>query len=527
MSKKPLDPQDPVNQDIIQFYTQRGAQFIAEKHGLAPRTICTRAKALGVRSQKDMPDGFPEACRARYPDEGAVKLAEDFNLSISQVQGYAKRHKIKASPEARSKALSAGQIGPREQEIRDTVRAQYIQEGPAKLAEELGMTEGAVMSLASRLGLKRRGAGNPSPIAPQAEKIKKKPGAKMRVNPDLVEAYRWMLPLYGLLGTANLFGIQNSTLWYRCRKLGIETTIKNHRMGNRDIQLIAEQSRSRSDASIAKELGFDPEAVRQHRLNMGLESPGAKVLRLNQDIMDHDYFTRWSPEMAYDLGNGFADACVAVSTQTKKLSGYRLQVCTKDEDLIVQTRDRIKSFHKLTRFDYRQPTGKTGHAVRCFITSKVLAESLVELHGMHPRKTWRDDPLPEVPDELFRDFVRGYLDGDGCVGCWRYPGQIRRTCYILGNKTFLSGLRDRVVAQAGVSGGSWGEAPNTRPGTLYRVSWQSYDDIEKLFRYLYYRPEIPCLERKLAGFNVALSHDPVTRLEGPDMALVARHFCLA
>jgi len=52
---------------------------------------------------------------------------------------------------------------------------------------------------------------------------------------------------------------------------------------------------------------------------------------------------------------------------------------------------------------------------RSTTTSDTLGKRLMELGAM-PRKSYRNDPFPEVPEDMLPHFMRGFFDGDGGIG---------------------------------------------------------------------------------------------------------------
>ena len=51
------------------------------------------------------------------------------------------------------------------------------------------------------------------------------------------------------------------------------------------------------------------------------------------------------------------------------------------------------------------------------ICDKELINDLRTLYNIHPRKTYISNfEFPHIPEEFERDFIRGFIDGDGSIG---------------------------------------------------------------------------------------------------------------
>ena len=143
------------------------------------------------------------------------------------------------------------------------------------------------------------------------------------------------------------------------------------------------------------------------------------------------FFDKWTPKMAYVLGFWFADGYM------RKEKSYRITFSSKDEEILLQIRNAMKSTHpiRIDREEYY-------HISLC---SKHLYEALVKLGGH--RKKSKTISFPSIPNILLRDFIRGYFDGDGSVFFVNYlrtkdgkRTRELRTNFTSGSKGFLQKL---------------------------------------------------------------------------------------
>jgi DNA-binding transcriptional regulator WhiA len=137
------------------------------------------------------------------------------------------------------------------------------------------------------------------------------------------------------------------------------------------------------------------------------------VLTNRRYDVNHNYFEKIdTEEKAYWLGFLFADGCVR---KTKSGSQVVLKLSQKDENHINLFKNNIESEHKVTY--YRNNTiskkGTPSFSDNCIIhiNSNKLVNDLIN-HGCTPRKTFTIDK-PIIDEKFYKDFIRGYYDGDG------------------------------------------------------------------------------------------------------------------
>jgi len=155
---------------------------------------------------------------------------------------------------------------------------------------------------------------------------------------------------------------------------------------------------------------------------------------------NEDFFKKWSPEMAYVLGFFAADGTMIEN----KRGGHYIELEIADRRLLYKIRHILGSNNKITA---RKRNREWKIAYRLQIGSNVIFNDLLEL-GITPRKS-KTIELPNVPNEYFRDFVRGYFDGDGHIAAGRYWRVDREkyqwecsTRFCSGSKKFLYQLHE-------------------------------------------------------------------------------------
>lgn len=129
--------------------------------------------------------------------------------------------------------------------------------------------------------------------------------------------------------------------------------------------------------------------------------------------VNHNYFEKIdTEEKAYWLGFLYADGCVR---KTKTGSQLILKLSVKDEDHLNLFKKNIQSEHKITYYKNKtiskKGTPSTSDSCIIRINSNKIVEDLIS-HGCVPRKTFTIDK-PNIDEKFYKDFIRGYYDGDG------------------------------------------------------------------------------------------------------------------
>jgi hypothetical protein len=115
-----------------------------------------------------------------------------------------------------------------------------------------------------------------------------------------------------------------------------------------------------------------------------------------------------------------------------------------------------------------------------------MFRTFIENRGIRPNKALTIGPL-NVPDTVFVDFLRGELDGDGS---WYTSRGWRAMEYLVGkfiskSRVYLEWLQTTILRLAGLTGRFTGH------GLVYNGL-----NAEELGDWLYYAPDLPCLNRK-------------------------------
>lgn len=157
--------------------------------------------------------------------------------------------------------------------------------------------------------------------------------------------------------------------------------------------------------------------------------------RVGRYKIDDTYFEKIDTEgKAYFLGLMYSDGSVWENQFYLKL---------KDEDVIQQFKQELRTEAPIRRIDTYQD------AYILTISCKKLCVQLVDL-GCVPNKT-RVIQVPKLRDDLYRHFIRGFFDGDGCLQLQDkiYHCRFDITC---ASKAFLEQLRPLISKHAKTNG---------------------------------------------------------------------------
>jgi hypothetical protein len=169
--------------------------------------------------------------------------------------------------------------------------------------------------------------------------------------------------------------------------------------------------------------------TRRGRSDARLEAQkGGKVPQGYFDI-NENFFSKWSPEMAYVLGLIATDGCVSKSGA--------VSLCINDKNLLEKVKDLMGSAHTIKYYGHQE-----GLYSFNFSRQKLCAD--LNRLGIFPNKSL-NIRFPDVPDAFLVDFVRGVFDGDGSVFFEkRSPSLPLRASFVSSSKEFIEALERKL-----------------------------------------------------------------------------------
>lgn len=183
---------------------------------------------------------------------------------------------------------------------------------------------------------------------------------------------------------------------------------KKYMFSEESVAFMKDNYKTMEYSEIAKHLNLTELQVRGKLNNMGLTKLRKFDKRYFRDVD--------SSIKAYFLGFIYADGWVVYNQKRRNYEfGMQLQAC--DKYILDSLNDVLGGVHKIIHI---KPCKKVINGVntisndsyRIRIYSKDIVEDLIS-HGITPDKT-HNYKLPEFSMKYFFDFLRGYIDGDGC-----------------------------------------------------------------------------------------------------------------
>lgn len=182
-----------------------------------------------------------------------------------------------------------------------------------------------------------------------------------------------------------------------------------------------------------------------------------------------------------------------------KRGSYYIGFTSVDYELIILVRKLLGFTNAIEEYQPKNPKYRRSYTLQ--LGSRRIYKRLIQI-GFTEAKSLTLQ-FPNVPDQQLPHFVRGYLDGDGCVTANIYPRKnrpgvvkhfsVRFTC---GSKSFLQALSCRLSRCAGVTAGS---LVVRKAGVC--VLQYSASDSRQLYKFMYPTSNVPCLKRKQLKFD--------------------------
>lgn len=250
---------------------------------------------------------------------------------------------------------------------------------------------------------------------------------------------------------------------------------------NDDKIYIVSNYKNKTYREIAKNLNFSERQIR-HFVEHYLEN--------KKRVFNDRYFQYIdTPTKAYWLGYIYADGYVTFN-ETKRLYEFGMQLQKRDIQVLIDLNKDLGGVHTISEGHFEgiihhNKNITISDSVRLRVYSKTLVEDLMS-HNILCNKTY----LAEYPqiDNYFIDFVRGYIDGDGCIyiGKRDYP-YISITSY---NKWVLEYISARLHNEHKIHSKVYSENP--RKHRIYFWGNNAY----ALMELLYYDDSVQKLDRK-------------------------------
>lgn len=217
-----------------------------------------------------------------------------------------------------------------------------------------------------------------------------------------------------------------------------------------------------------------------------LKEKKIETLRKNRYTLNEDYFSVIDTEQkAYFLGLIYADGYVG----DENFNNIVISLSGEDGYMVQEFANAI-NFTGSLRIDkqgggYKNAKPKT---VLNFSSEKMSSD--LRKIGLYPNKSTTLDFLPEIDEELYRHFIRGYFDGDGGItsstSTSYHQTKEGKKVYknlgykmdIIGTKEFVKKLREKMPIKHC-------RYTQSNSDNMYYLSLSSREDLPVIFDYFY------------------------------------------
>lgn len=219
------------------------------------------------------------------------------------------------------------------------------------------------------------------------------------------------------------------------------------------IQKIIELHQSgKGVTEIGRILNIDRTAVSRNLKKMGYDTS-------RNTLIKNIFYTIDTEEKAYWLGFLYADGYVS------KYNQVEVALSLKDEEHLIKLKNFVNTNTNIIKDNYR---------CRLLFCSKELVKDLERLGCTNNKSLTLQFPTEkQVPQELLRHFIRGYVDGDGCL-C--YTNKTKQFS-ITSTKAFFEGMLNRT---------GWDKNKCNYYPSGKAITWRSHQEVmPQYLKYLY------------------------------------------
>jgi hypothetical protein len=179
--------------------------------------------------------------------------------------------------------------------------------------------------------------------------------------------------------------------------------------------------------------------IKKHKIKFN-----AKQNQRKHKILNEDYFEKIDTERkAYFLGLLWADGCNFRKTVKNKIA-YQTVISLQERDgyILSLLATEIYGNDAILKKINKKSTPGFNRQPQYFlrIPSKKMSDDLINL-GMNPRKSSTCSWPLNLPQDLERHFLRGVIDGDGCV-CYN-TNSLNFTCSITVSPAFCHAFKSK------------------------------------------------------------------------------------
>lgn len=169
-----------------------------------------------------------------------------------------------------------------------------------------------------------------------------------------------------------------------------------------------------------------------------IKRKGIKKLGNKKYSVNDSYFSKIDTEdKAYWLGFLYADGYVRM--KYNRSGELKLKLSSKDKGHIKLFNESLESTYPIKDTDNKTKAGNISKVSQVSIYNTKLVNDLIK-NGCVNNKTFKIE-FPNINEKLYRHFIRGYFDGDGCISISK-KGHF--TIKIIGNEKFIKKMKEHL-----------------------------------------------------------------------------------
>jgi hypothetical protein len=245
------------------------------------------------------------------------------------------------------------------------------------------------------------------------------------------------------------------------------------------IQIIKEYTESETITclDLALKHKLNREAVR-----VFLKRRGIKIRKMGRDGIErkfnHSFFEKIdTEEKAYFLGLMYADGCIH-----KNITRLALQ--EDDKDILEKFLKSLEANFNLYLDNSPQkknPKWKKRYVLS--LTNKTMVKNLISVGCLYKKtKILKFPTKDQVPENLLRHFIRGYIDGDGCIYTTISKiGNIRCSLSLVSTKEFCDEFISIVLKSTNIKF----SCSKTKSNNIFRLAINGRQQTEKILDWIY------------------------------------------
>lgn len=293
---------------------------------------------------------------------------------------------------------------------------------------------------------------------------------------------------------AEVLCVAPSTINYHTGRLGLrgKTSLK---LSEEQCQYIIDNYKTDTYTNIGKVVGLTPKQVEGWVRNH-IPTRGSKRRIFNDGVFD----IITTPEQAYWLGFIYADGWISIfqrgSGSDRLNYEFGMELKFEDRYILEKLNDFLGGVHTVKDMEKHilianneRITHTKTSILRVFSKNIVLG---LKKNGIDTHKTY-SKTFPIVSDELFPDFLRGYIDGDGCIHKMK---ENHLAIHITSaNNICLEYIKSKLEKMYGVVCSIYKEEVSGYKDK-YRLYCFRNEDVRKLLDIIYYSKASIKLERK-------------------------------